>query len=220
MSKESLEHLSSLMDGELSRETGLFMARRLSSDEELCKAWKRYHLIRDCIRQQGGSNVVMDLSERMKEVLDSESAEQERGWAGKRWLKPVSGFAIAASVALIAITVIGPGPQTVIPEANVAGDTGNATFTSPNPLPAVPISQPASFNPNARSGQQGANSRLNFYLVRHNQLAGTAGRQGFVSFVPIISTQALEQDQEDGEEKPAATENAAESVREPAPQQP
>ena len=34
MNKESLEHLSSLMDGEMSRETGLFMTRRLSSDDE------------------------------------------------------------------------------------------------------------------------------------------------------------------------------------------
>ena len=91
MSKESLEHLSSLMDGELSRETGLFMARRLSSDAELGKVWKRYHLIRDCVRQQGGSSLVMNLSECMKEALASESTEQERGWAGKRWLNPCRG---------------------------------------------------------------------------------------------------------------------------------
>ena len=37
MSKESLEHLSSLVDGELSREAGSFLTRRLFSDEECAK---------------------------------------------------------------------------------------------------------------------------------------------------------------------------------------
>ena len=39
MSKESLEHLSSLMDGEMSRETGLFLTRRLASDDGMCDTW-------------------------------------------------------------------------------------------------------------------------------------------------------------------------------------
>jgi len=29
---------------------------------------------------------------------------------------------------------------------------------------------------------------MNAYLLRHNQMARTAGRQGFVSFVPIVAT--------------------------------
>ncbi|NNK98931.1 MAG: anti-anti-sigma factor, partial [Xanthomonadales bacterium] len=43
MSKESLEHLSSLMDGEVSREAGLFITRRLSADDGMCETWERYH---------------------------------------------------------------------------------------------------------------------------------------------------------------------------------
>jgi negative regulator of sigma E activity len=61
MSKESLEHLSSLMDGELSRETSLFLTRRLASDEAMCDTWERYHLIRDCIRQPGSKQIVSGL---------------------------------------------------------------------------------------------------------------------------------------------------------------
>ena len=68
MNKESLEHLSSLMDGEMSRETGLFVTRRLSSDDELSETWTRYHLIRDCLRQPGGGAAVPDFSMRVQQA--------------------------------------------------------------------------------------------------------------------------------------------------------
>ena len=73
MSKETLEHISSFMDGEFSRETGLFLTRRLSADEELTASWERYHLIRDCIRyqgrHQGGRISVRNFSQRIKVAL-------------------------------------------------------------------------------------------------------------------------------------------------------
>jgi sigma-E factor negative regulatory protein RseA len=222
MSKESLEHLSSLMDGELSRETGLFMARRLSSDGELCGTWKRYHMIRDCIRRQGGLFTFADLSSGIRDALDRDTTRRAESRAARRWLKPVAGLAIAASVALVAIIAIGPGPQTPELIGDVAGDTANQSFASPNPLPAVPISQPASFNPDNRIDRQAANARLNSYLVRHNQLARAAGSQGFVSFVPIVSTQTLGQGTNEEPENAgrANTATADSSDREPAPGRP
>ena len=42
-----------------------------------------------------------------------------------------------------------------------------------------PASEPVNYSP-----------RLNSYLLRHNQVAGAAGRQGFVSFVPIVANPA------------------------------
>ena len=186
MSKESLEHLSSLMDGELSRETGLFLTRRLSSDEEMCETWERYHLIRDCIRQPGSRQLVTGLSVKISKALDAEDAPHVSQWRNNRWLKPVSGIAIAASVALMASVVT--GPQSVAPGE---GDTlntaaANQHFVSPNTMSITPISQPVSYT----AGQQTKTNRLNTYLLRHNQMARTAGRQGFVSFVPIVATPA------------------------------
>jgi len=195
MSKDTLEHLSSLMDGELSRETGLFMARRLGSDEELRKTWKRYHLIRDCIRQPGSRHAVLDLSERMREALENEPGQTVPEPARRnRWLRPVAGLAIAASVALMAVGLVGQNAS--VPPAQ--GGTQTAGFTSPNPLPALPISEPASYSPDSRESER----RLNSYLVRHNQLASSAGRQGFVSFVPIISTRVQDNANLKAEENP------------------
>jgi sigma-E factor negative regulatory protein RseA len=179
MSKESLEHLSSLMDGEISREAGLFITRRLSADDGMCETWERYHLIRDCIRQPGGKHLVTGLAEKLNTSLEAEAAPVTSKRSARAWLKPVSGLAIAASVALMAIVVT--APQSV--ETPGDGETSLASpavepFVSPNTLPLAPVSQAASYDP-----------ALNAYLLRHNQMARTAGRQGFVSFVPIVATQ-------------------------------
>jgi len=185
MSKESLEHLSSLMDGELSRETGLFLTRRLSSDEEMCDTWERYHLIRDCIRQPGSKLAVTGLCVKVSASLDAEEAPTVSTWSNNRWLKPVSGLAIAASVALMAIVVTAPQSGEVPATGDTALSTAaNEPFVSPNNLPLAPVSQAASYTPGSRADS----NRLNVYLLRHNQMARTAGRQGFVSFVPIVAT--------------------------------
>lgn len=181
MSKETLEHLSSLMDGELSRETGLFLTRRLSTDQELSQAWRRYHLIRDCIRQPGVRVPLVDIARCMRSALEEETPATPVAVVRNRWLRPVSGLAIAATVAFMAVIAIGPGqqePTDVVPE-----QAALPSFASPNVKTDSPLTQAASFNP----AEQGGNAQLNSYLLRHNQLSGSTGRQGFVFFVPIIS---------------------------------
>jgi sigma-E factor negative regulatory protein RseA len=199
MSKETLEHLSSLMDGELSRDAGSFLTRRLFSDDAMCEKWERYHLIRDCIRQPGGKQVVTGLSLKLSASLEAEAVPTVSAWRNNRWLKPVSGLAIAASVALMAIVVTAPQPGQGPDEADTAlAVPVNQPFVSPNTLARSPASQAVSF----ASGQQAESNRLNAYLLRHNQMARTAGRQGFVSFVPIVATPAtsVEENYEDKSE--------------------
>lgn len=181
MSKETLEHLSSLMDGELSRETGLFLTRRLSTDQELSQAWRRYHLIRDCIRQPGGRVPLVDIAQCMKNAMGEETLATPVAAGRNKWLRPVSGLAIAATVAFMAVIAIGPGQREA---TDVAPEhAALPSFSSPNVKTESPLTQAASFNP----AEQVGNARLNSYLLRHNQLSGSTGRQGFVFFVPIIS---------------------------------
>ncbi len=188
MSKESLEHLSSLMDGELSRDAGLFLTRRLSSDEKMCDTWERYHLIRDCIRQPGSKQAVIGLSSRLNASLDAEELPRVSPWKNNRWLKPVSGIVIAASVALMAIVVIAPQPGE-LPGTEVAETTVvNQPFVSPNTLSLTPALAPVAQTVSYGAADQAKANRLKAYMLRHNQMARTAGRQGFVSFVPIVAT--------------------------------
>lgn len=173
------------MDGELSRDAGLFLTRRLFKDDEMCEKWERYHLIRDCIRQPGSKQMVTGLSVRLSATLDAEEAPGISAWRHNRWLKPVSGLAIAASVAMVAIMVTAPQPAQVPADAGAAlSAPANKPFVSPNAIAVTPPSQAVSYSPS----QQVNINRLNAYLLRHNQMARTAGRQGFVSFVPIVAT--------------------------------
>lgn len=171
------------MDGELTADAARFLARRMGSDDELTASWRRYHLVRDCLRRPGEARALTRLridleaesskgaarhgapDSSLDDAVDTGAARTRR-----RWLKPVTGSAIAASVAAAAVLIalnVGPGsPQ---PAAE--------PFTSPSTarLPSGVVSQPVSYDAMER------------YLLRHNQAAGAVGQKGFVSLVPIVA---------------------------------
>ncbi len=197
MSKETREHLSALVDGEISRETSRFLVRRLGADEELRATWTRYHLVRDCLRYQEGSIAGDDLCARVRLELENEEDAAPSRTAPARWLKPLAGLAIAASVALMAIVAVGPGapgaPQT---DSEVAGDSAEP-FTSPQGFSAGPVSSQASFS----NTDGAANRKMDSYLLRHYQATGATDGKGFVTFVPIvIKTSAEDESVGDQEE--------------------
>lgn len=179
MTKDTLEHLSCLMDGELSADAGRFLVRRAASDESLGETWQRYHLIRDCLRRPGEAAALVRLSidlDQLDEVSLSQHESAER--RGAAWLRPLTGAAIAASVAVAAVAVT----LSMNPAATPSSPA--APFASPNSAGLAPVSQPASYQVGNAVNQQS----LNRYLMRHNQAAGAVGQQGFVSFVPIVIT--------------------------------
>ena len=184
MNTESREHLSCLMDGEISRETGRFLVRRLGADEELCATWARYHVVRDCLRHNEGGGAGEDLSRRVRRALERESPPVAARKSLQSWIKPLASVAVAASVALMAVVAVGPGSQAVPePAASLAEETPAETFTSPQSLTPSPISRQASL-----SGGQPGDSRMNAYLLRHYQATGSTGGKGFVTFIPIVIT--------------------------------
>jgi sigma-E factor negative regulatory protein RseA len=196
MSTEAREHLSSLMDGELSRDTGRFLVRRLGADEELCATWARYHLVRDCLRHPEGGLASVELSGRVRRAIAREALPLAPGRRIAGWLKPAAGLAVAASVALVAIVAVGPSRQAPDQPVVAGGEVAALeSFTSPQGLTAVPVSRQASL-----SGGDANDSRMNPYLLRHYQATGSTSGKGFVTFVPIVITSA------------AATEEAAEDV--------
>jgi sigma-E factor negative regulatory protein RseA len=182
MSRESHEHLSCLMDGEISRETSRFLVRRMGADEELCGAWARYHLVRDCLRHPEGGLVNENLCHRIHLALEEEQVAPAAP-ARRAWLKPLAGMAVAASVALVAVLTVssgGPGQATETPGPALA-----QPFTSPQGLAPAPASRQVSL-----SGRSPGEQKMNAYLLRHYQATGATGGKGFVTFVPIVITSA------------------------------
>ena len=182
MTTDPREHISSLMDGEISRETGRFLVRRLGADEALCATWARYHLVRDCLRHQEGGLAGEMLASRVRQAIESESPPAPPRRAGGAWLRPARGMAVAASVALMAIVAVGPANQLAQPGESTVAESGETpAFTSPQSLTPAPVSQTASLQ-----GAPAGESRMNAYLLRHYQAAGMNGSKGFVTLVPIV----------------------------------
>lgn len=182
MSENNQEQLSCLMDGELDRNTTRFLLRRLAADVGMRDAWRRYHVVRACLH--GDRVATGDLSGRVAAALTDEAGSPALNRTLTTWLKPIAGSAIAASVAVLAVIGINQNLlERQTPAASVEqtgfvsqGTTLDRTFTRP----AVPVSY---------SAETGSNRhRLNTYVLRHNQAAGGAG---FVSYVPIVTSQPI-----------------------------
>ena len=79
------ENLSCFMDGEVDKSAGSFLVRRLANDTSLRATWDRYHMIRDCLRQQDAQLVHDDLCSRVRQAIDLEeqqhpASSQRMGW--------------------------------------------------------------------------------------------------------------------------------------------
>jgi sigma-E factor negative regulatory protein RseA len=191
------------MDGEISRETGRFLVRRLGADEELSGTWARYHLVRDCLRHQEGGFAAVGLSGRVRDVIEKDAAVQPAEPRAIAWLKPAAGLAVAASVALLAIVAVGPGAQNLkAPGESPAAEAVAESFTSPQALTPPPISQQASL-----AGQSARDTRMKAYLLRHYQATGSTGGKGFVTFVPIVIRASTEETESGGRTDGASPED-------------
>ncbi len=205
MSKETREHLSALVDGEISRETSRFLVRRLGADDELRATWTRYHLVRDCLRHQDGVSAGEDLCARVSLALESEQPGKRFRTLPTAWLKPVAGLAIAASVSLMAVVAVGPGiPSAPQSASELAGEMEFEQFTSPQSLTSAPYSSAASYS--GQSGTASTGRNMDSYLVRHYQVTGASGGKGFVAFVPIVITGSKSQNEADGSDAVASPE--------------
>lgn len=184
MNKDSKEHLSQLMDGEIGGETGRFVLRRLEASSELRSTWARYHLIRDCMRYQDRGFADDELCDRVRHAIDNTPAEISAPESGRNWLRPVTGFAVAAAVALMAVVAVAPNLSTTEGfGTEQAASVSSQPFSSPNILSRDPGSRQVNLN-----GQsQPTTRKMDSYLLRHYQVAGTSAGNGFVSFVPIVT---------------------------------
>ena len=202
MSKETREHLSSLMDGEISRDASRFLVRRLGSDQDLCATWARYHVVRDCLRNPDGGYARDDLCSRVREAIEQADAPAPARRVGQRWLRPVAGAAIAASVALVAVMAVSPGQAPTLPTATtgVASSNGAEPFVSPQGRSSSTVATRAA---SARS--------LDRYLLRHYQATGAGGARTFSGFVPVLVAQPVV-----GPAEAAADDEAARPAEEPA----
>jgi negative regulator of sigma E activity len=133
MNEERDSQLSAMFDGELPAAECELLARRLSKDEPLRASWARYALIGAALRGEPGGVAV---AAKVSAALAADAGQSpgamskgngtpklRRGAAWQKWLQPIAGAGIAASVAALSITWL----QTRV----VATTTADASISSP-----------------------------------------------------------------------------------------
>ena len=137
MNEANKEQLSAFMDDEVD---GLHKSQvdRMLKDPELLDTWSRYHLVSDCLKRNLPEHLDRDMAGKISESIEREPAIVAPGVMSHSFAKPVAGFAIAASVAALAIFGIqqqrpaGPHeiPQDTLVQS-VPGPGGSGSIQAP-----------------------------------------------------------------------------------------
>jgi hypothetical protein len=127
------EGLSCLMDDELSRDERALLLARMQTDPALRQKWVRLNLARAGLQRHTPPVFDANFADRVMAALPdhelASSAKAERANTVvhvdfRRWLKPLGGFAIAASVAALAVMVAQPSMQKNTPDSLVQTSAG------------------------------------------------------------------------------------------------
>ena len=185
------EQLSAFLDGELPEAETTLLLKRLERDDDLRGSLSRYSLIGAVMRSEGDVPAARHVALRVSEAIAREPVLGALP-AGRRWLRPAAGLAVAASVALATVLLLpqwlgggtalapsggegtmalaAPGVADSLPVVLAASDDLAPTYTTP-PAPLesksmLPAPQLASF------------------LVAHSEYTSPLSRSSVVTAVP------------------------------------
>ena len=189
--KHSMEIISALVDGELAEHEMQEAIRKIRSTHEECCSWERYHLIGDSLRNNLPTSIDPQFLNRISTAIASEPAlnaappSQFQARKGPS-IKPVAGFALAASVALTAFLGVGmlnvdDGSQAVPPVAS----------NVPTPESVQGMATVARVDAPQESGNWNVNqpdvaSKLNDYLSSH-QAVSVAANGGMLPHIRLVN---------------------------------
>lgn len=158
------QQLSALMDGALSPDEARFLLRRLQHDEALAQCWSRWQLCGDILRGQVHAPAPAGFARRVAAAVAQDATTQQPGTQQPGTLQTrarkrawgVSGVALAASVAMLALFVTRQSPDVTQPTdpqpAQVAASQTPAVSTNPSLVAAAEPSGQAPDLPNAATG--------------------------------------------------------------------
>jgi sigma-E factor negative regulatory protein RseA len=173
MADKTGEQLSALVDGECELSEQEWMLKRLTRDADLKVRWQRYHMVSDAMKNNLPTAINTGFADRIRQVIDNDIPPLRTSISTIpprfSWYKPVTGFALAASVAAVSVVGLQLVEQDDTVEANEQSQLAAAT---------VGEEPPAFGNPRT--------SRLNSYLVNHNEYASRNSVQGVLPYVRIV----------------------------------
>ena len=177
--------LSAMVDGEVAASEIDWVLRRLSRDSDARDRWERYHLISDMIQGHAPAMLDIDFAARIRAAIEAEPLPQPVARPLPAWYKPVTGFALAASVALMALYGLKLNQTDTLPPTApfAAAAPILSTPASSLPVQTVAVAQPADLT------SEPFGTRLNSYLVNHNGYASRNSMHGVLPYVRMVGYQ-------------------------------
>ena len=180
--------LSSVMDGEGT--TGEALAG-VAATNGTRAAWARYHLIGDVLRDNSSAIAPAEFAASISALIADEPTVLAPRQRTKSAMRPVAGFAIAASVATLAVIGIQRmepnnvnSPAPTIAAAPAATPVPATATTAPVFASTVAETSPAP--PELSHATHPAQRRFNSYLVKFNEQRSTVGVPGVNPYVRIV----------------------------------
>jgi sigma-E factor negative regulatory protein RseA len=152
--------------------------------------WSRYHLIGDCLRDNVPEKISNQISTNVSHILRNEPTILAP--VTKRFsIKPLAGFAIAASVAMLAVLSIQSGNEidssssaAPVIAATTVAQPETFNFSEPQVLPAA-VKE-------SDTPESIANQRLNNYLMNHNEYRSNVGVNGILPYARMVTIESQE----------------------------
>ena len=196
------ERLSAFIDGELRGSARDRVVDALHDSPELRRRWARFHVIGDAMRGTGPVPGADTIAERVNAALGDETIVHLEPRPRRRLLRPLSGLAIAATIAGVAILGVQrlddggmqsrqlageqrPEPS-VVHSAPAAEDSTVSRLASTAATPAGSGTARVQWSDAEPRAQQ----RLNVYLANHNEYAG-GGMRGVLPYVRLVGYQSF-----------------------------
>jgi len=191
MTDDRYEKLSALLDDELSEEEMLKALDEIEGDPALLKSWDHYSLIGDVIRGESSRRTIEGVSARISEAIANEPAiiaqPQRKKTTPKtivpssisevRWLRPMAGAAIAATVAVAAVYV-----SPIIQQAGELEGVEIAGTSESMVEPKLPAG-----NRWKNLNEPGVASKLDQYLREHSEYSSPGGMGGVLPYASFVS---------------------------------
>ena len=205
------ESLSAAMDGEAEELELRRVFNAARNDPELSARWQRLHLIQGAMRRHGGAVVApndwhgpwlkpdVEVEDAATPPAASQAPPSDANhWLASRWLKAVSGTAIAAAAAFAVVAFFG---ETKPPAPRPPAD---ALAAAP-PAPARVLAQVPS---------ETDLRRANVYMLQHAQHSTLGTRPAVMPFAKVLAArQPNAGDVGEAWSPPAATRPAAAPIR-------
>jgi sigma-E factor negative regulatory protein RseA len=184
MTEQEYEKLSALVDDELTEDEISIEIRKLSGNSSNRDVWSRYHLIGDAMRGETGplyhSGLAQEISKRLEDepVVLAPGAMKYRKGLKKR---TYTGLAVAASLAAVAVVL---APQMINPESSESPQQNVAAAQQPEPNTLYVVEDGTRWELLKKPKVE---SRLNSYLVNHQERSPSSNIKGIMPFANFVS---------------------------------